>query len=173
MLFASWDESWLSITGLTKKRFFNCGRQMPFVVCSLLPRNSSVCRWPSLLASRPDTAVISLTGIVRRSLQWHHNERQAHDCLLRRLYMRRSEKTSKLRVTGLCDGNSPGTGEFPAQRASNAENVSIWWRHHVTCSSDIITFDLQHLQQVQVWTKYQRVTIEKKLTFGQAYAWRI
>ena len=22
------------------------------------------------------------------------------------------------------------TGEFPAQRASNAENVSIWWRHH-------------------------------------------
>ena len=22
------------------------------------------------------------------------------------------------------------TGELPAQRASNAENVSIWWRHH-------------------------------------------
>ena len=22
------------------------------------------------------------------------------------------------------------TGEFPTQRASNAENVSIWWRHH-------------------------------------------
>ena len=30
----------------------------------------------------------------------------------------------------LCEGNSPGTGEFPAQMASNAENVSIWWRHH-------------------------------------------
>ena len=28
-------------------------------------------------------------------------------------------------------GNSPVTGEFPAQRASNAENVSIWWCHHV------------------------------------------
>ena len=27
-------------------------------------------------------------------------------------------------------GNSPETGEFPAQMASNAENVSIWWRHH-------------------------------------------
>ena len=40
------------------------------------------------------------------------------------------KETSKLRVTGLCAGNSPGTGEFPAQRASNAENVSIWWRHH-------------------------------------------
>ena len=33
---------------------------------------------------------------------------------------------SKLRVTGLCVGKSPGTGEFPAQMASNAENVSIW-----------------------------------------------
>ena len=36
----------------------------------------------------------------------------------------------KARVTGLCAWNSPGTGEFPAQMASNAENVSIWWRHH-------------------------------------------
>ena len=27
-------------------------------------------------------------------------------------------------------GKVTGTGEFPAQRASNAENVSIWWRHH-------------------------------------------
>ena len=27
-------------------------------------------------------------------------------------------------------GNSPVTGEFPAQVACNAENVSIWWRHH-------------------------------------------
>ena len=40
------------------------------------------------------------------------------------------KKTSKFRVTGLCAGNSPGTGEFPAQKASNAENVSIWWCHH-------------------------------------------
>ena len=55
---------------------------------------------------------------------------QPHDCLPSRLFRRRSKKTSKLRVTGLCAGNSPVTGEFPAQRASNAENVSIWWRHH-------------------------------------------
>ena len=33
---------------------------------------------------------------------------------------------SKLLVTGLCEGNSAVTGEFPAQRASNVENVSIW-----------------------------------------------
>ena len=39
------------------------------------------------------------------------------------------KKTSKFRVTGLCAWNSPVTGEFPAQMARNAANVSIWWRH--------------------------------------------
>ena len=68
------------------------------------------------------------------SLRWRHNERngfsnhQPHDHLLNRLFGRRSKKTPKLRVTGLCEGNSPVTGEFPAQRASNAENVSVWCR---------------------------------------------
>ena len=47
------------------------------------------------------------------------------------VYSRRtSKKISKLCVTGLCARNSPGTGEFPAQRTSDAESVSIWWRHH-------------------------------------------
>ena len=70
------------------------------------------------------------------SLRWRHNgqddvsNHQPHHCLLNCLFGRRSKKASKLRVTGFCAGNSPGTGEFPAQMASNAENVSIWWRHH-------------------------------------------
>ena len=69
-------------------------------------------------------------------LQWRHNghdsvsNHQPRECLLSRLISRRSKNTSKLRVTGLCAGKSPETGEFPAQRASNAENTSIWWRHH-------------------------------------------
>ena len=73
---------------------------------------------------------------IHDTLRWSHNGRdgvsshQPHDCLLNRLFRRISKKTSKLRVTGLCVGKSPGTGEFPAQMASNAENVSIWWRHH-------------------------------------------
>ena len=46
-------------------------------------------------------------------------------------YSDASKKTSTICVTGLCAGNSPVTGEFPAPMASNAENVSIWWRHHV------------------------------------------
>ena len=53
-----------------------------------------------------------------------------HHCLLNGLFRSRSKKKSKLRVTGHCAGNSPVTSEFPAQMASNAENVSIWWRHH-------------------------------------------
>ena len=70
------------------------------------------------------------------TLRWRHNGRdsvsnhQPHDCLLQSLFRPRSKNTSKLRVTGLCAGNSPGTGEFPSQMASNAENVSISWRHH-------------------------------------------
>ena len=70
------------------------------------------------------------------SLQWCHNghygipNQQPHDCLLNRLFRCRSKKTSKLRITGLCAGNSPVTSEFPAQMTSNAENASIWWLHH-------------------------------------------
>ena len=83
-----------------------------------------------------------------KHLQWRHYE---HDgvsnhwrlhCFLNRLSMRRSKKTSKFRVTGLCEGNSPVTGEFPAQRASNADNVSIWWRHHAINSYEIMIIDL-------------------------------
>ena len=78
-------------------------------------------------------------GIIRANtgpLQWRHNEsdgvsnRRRLQCLLNCWFRRRSKKTSKLRVTGLCVGNSPVTGEFPAQKASDAENVSISWRHH-------------------------------------------
>ena len=60
------------------------------------------------------------------ALLWHTNghngvsNHQFHDCLLNRLFRRRS-KTSKLHVTGLCEGNSPVIGEFPIKVASNAE----------------------------------------------------
>ena len=46
------------------------------------------------------------------------------------VYSDPSKKTPKLRVTGLCEGNTPVTSEFPAQRTSNAKIVSIWCRHH-------------------------------------------
>ena len=78
---------------------------------------------------------VTILGLLA-TLQWRHNGRdgvsnhQPHHCLLNRIFRRRSKKTSELRVTGLYARNSPVTGEFPAQMASNAENGSIWWRHH-------------------------------------------
>ena len=87
-------------------------------------------KWPS-----PIQTGAALATSIRCALQWRHNGRDGvsnhrpHDCLLKRLFRRRSKKTSKLRVAGLCAGNSPETGEFPTQMASNAEKVSIWWSH--------------------------------------------
>ena len=79
---------------------------------------------------------IVITPTSPYSLHWRHNghdsvsNHQPHDCLLNRVFRRRSKKISKLCVNGLCAGNSPETGEFPAQMVSNAEYVSIWSRHH-------------------------------------------
>ena len=59
-------------------------------------------------------------GLVQPyTLRWRHNGRdrvsnhQLRECLLNRLFRRRSMKTSKLRVTGLCVGNSPGPVNSP------------------------------------------------------------
>ena len=62
-----------------------------------------------------------------RILQWRHNggydvsNHQPYGCLLNRLFGRISKKISKLRVTGLCEGNSLLTSEFPTQGTSNVE----------------------------------------------------
>ena len=95
-------------------------------------------RWPSSLiyVTRPQWVNTCPYLSWYTALRWRHNKHhcvsnhQPHDCLLNRLFRCRSKEISKLRVTGLCAGKSPVTGEFPTQRASNAENVSIWWRHH-------------------------------------------
>ena len=68
------------------------------------PFSASASNWCSLRLLESD------------SLQWRHNDpdgvsnRQPHGCLLNRLFRRRSKKTSKPRVAGLCAGNSPGPG---------------------------------------------------------------
>ena len=85
--------------------------------------------------AQPEYYILS-TARILWLLQWRHegcdgvSDHQPRDCLLKRLFRHKSKKISKLRVTGLCAGNSPVTGEFLAQMASNTENVSIWWRHH-------------------------------------------
>ena len=109
-------------------------------ICSSIVNKIHCVEWLSVV-SLLELRLLYLYASLRlewteSSLQWRHNgldnvsNHQPRDCLLNRLFRRRSKKTSKLRVTGLCAGNSPGTGEFPAQMASYAENVAIWWRHH-------------------------------------------
>ena len=51
-------------------------------------------------------------------------------CLLNRLLRRRPKKNIKAPRHWPLWGEFTGTGELPAQKASNAENISIWWRHH-------------------------------------------
>ena len=65
-----------------------------------------------------------------------------------------SKKTSKLRVTGFCEGNSPVTGEFPTEKASNAENVFISWRHHDTPDIPWSSYQMKFcatMAQVATW----------------------
>ena len=108
-------------------------------------------------------------------LQWRHDGRdcvsnhEPHDCLPNRSFRCWSKKPSKPRLTGLCAGNSPVTGEFPAQAVNSAENVSIWWRHYIVsvlthwgrkthiCVSKLATIDSDNglspgRRQAVIWT---------------------
>ena len=100
----------------------------------ILPRTSHIItfsrkldvrngRWNIVVNHKKFVAAI----IITLTSQWAR--------LLNCLFRYRSKKTSKLRVPGLFAENSPGTGEFSAQKASDAEKVFIWWRHHVICKS--------------------------------------
>ena len=87
----------------------------------------------STTASRQQICA-SMINVSVISLQWRHNERhrisnhRRQDCLLNRLFRCRSKKTSKLRVTGLCEGNSPVTDDLPTQRPCYTSRHSCrWW----------------------------------------------
>ena len=89
------------------------------------------------------------------SLQWRHNERddvsnhRRVDCLLNCLVRRRSKKTSKLRVAGLCAGNPSGTG--------NAENDVIMWYNG--CE----TIDMILVYMILSWWRRQMETFSALL----------
>ena len=134
--------------------------------------------------------LVALRVLKKHSLQRSHNEHdgvsnhQRLDWLLNRLFRHRPKKTSKFRVTGLCEGNSPVTGEFPAQRTSNVENVFISWRLHdgmklSHCGSNLCWFSIPHCygntflsfmsntasdftNQSTVWSSYRTVQICNK-----------
>ena len=132
---------WISVTG--------CIGSCQFFISANLEILVNMISYPFYLLSSPGMPEIvkmaaPVQPVTKMSLKhdWHHNysdvimdngrdsvsNHQSHHCLFRC----RSKKAPKLPVIGLCAGNSPVTGEFPAQMASDAENVSIRWRHHDT-----------------------------------------
>ena len=118
-------------------------------------------------------------------LQWRHNGRngvsnhQPPDSLLNRLFRHRSKKTSKLRVTCLCEGNSlvtssnetfptllalcavnsPVTGKFPSQRTNDwvnnrdAGDLTSYLTHY-----DVIL--MNHMRNPGDLTYYFQINLE-------------
>ena len=87
-------------------------------------RNGKPCYWHLIYII--DTFALEARTLLQQrtngALQWRHNghddvsNHQPHGRLLNRLFRRRSKKTSKLRVTGLCVGISPGPHKGPVTR---------------------------------------------------------
>ena len=113
-----------------------------------------------------------------KTLQWRLNERdgasshRSLDYLLEPLV--RSKKTWMLRVTGICEGNSPVTSEFPTQNANNAENASIWLRHHESAGNNSLS-EINKAQQNRVHFRgtnccltFQRIILDGKIN-GMSY----
>ena len=132
-------------------------------------------RWCRPCQLRRNLFILIAITPLSSPLRWRHNDHagvsnhQPHGCLLNRLFRRKSKKTSKLRVTGLCAGNSPGTGEFPAQMASNAENVSIGWRHHDAIVLPIVAESVKNIFAAN----YLILTVETHTLHKLVIQWEI
>ena len=129
-----------------------------------LPKWRPLCLVEDELKYSPPTGVVGLwvdkmkPGLLCRYLHLYLREREllhifqsqlrlctscTHDDVIHRfnrLFRARSKKTSKLRVTGLCGGIHRWPREFPAQRASNEENVSFWLRYHAPLGPSLLTW---------------------------------
>ena len=128
---AAWWHQAITRTNIDSSKVF-CGFHIRMISHELIL--NLICNWYVF-----GDYTFKITAISTK-VQWVSNQtttNKIHDndviMKLNRLFRCRSKKTSKLHVTSLCVGNSSVTGEFPARRASNAENVSIWWRHYVEC----------------------------------------
>ena len=107
------QEAWSNITWLLWS--FEC---WPIHTCIWVRLRNCGClvTWFCYhLIAKPGNKTAEVSWPDPYTLHWRHNERngvsnhQPHDCSRNRLFRRRSKKTSKLRVTDLCAGNSPVT----------------------------------------------------------------
>ena len=76
------------------------------------------------------------------------------DCLLSHLFRRTPKKISKPHVMGHCEGKPPMAGGFPSQGVSNAENVSILWRHRLPLTLDCLLGTLLRIGQSNFKASY-------------------
>ena len=87
---------------------------------------------------------VCAAGCAESALQWRHNEldnvsnHQSPECLLNRLFKAQIKGNLKTPRHWPLWGEFTETGKFPAHSASNAENVSIWLRHHGFCQTKLI-----------------------------------
>ena len=146
-----WNLNQISYIFIQENTFENIVWKMATILSQYIPQNMHTISWCFVLcwlyyssclihvvhlpiffrvASLAQGICVIVPGTI--TLQWRHNghdgvsNNRRLDCLV----ARRSKKTSTLRATGLCEGNLAVIDWFPSQRVSNAENASIWWRHH-------------------------------------------
>ena len=115
-----WESPYLIKTVFILRRgpvLFVCYTRLTCLISMICPYSSGMIHWNRNDHMSSPIAVNYL--LFKDALQWRHNDHdsvsnhQPHGCLLNRLFRRRSKKTSKLRVTGLCVGNSPGPVNSP------------------------------------------------------------
>ena len=103
-------------THISKRKWGKCRISTPIVLSKFGKMYSFNPLFCSIYSQREELSIPirNPTENANPALRWRRNEhdgvlnRQPFHCLLSRLFGRRSKKTSKLRVTGLCVGNSPG-----------------------------------------------------------------
>ena len=114
---------------------------------------------------------------LNESLQWRNNDHdgvsnhQPHGGLLNRLFRRWSKKTSKLRVTGLCVGNSPGTVNSPhrrpvARKMFPFDDVIMMLTHHQGLSV-VYNWAWFHRNDVNQWNEYDYEAYEIAFPFSK------
>ena len=117
------------------------------------------CRWMECTRTFHQQNVGCLLGFT---LQWRHNDQdsvsnhQPHGCLLNRLFRSRSKKTSKLCVTGLCVGKSPGPMNSPHKGPVTRKMFPF---------DDVIMNELRHVLGVQYLCKVIR-SLGNPLDYG-------
>ena len=140
---SSFRKPWQWGKSTTHKAFNHC---FPIIVLHRC-RYASTWKLP-----RGSTKFITVTSLWSR---WCIKSTEYRLLNQQIVQMCRSKKILQFRVTGLCEGNSPVAGEFPAQGTSNAENVSIWWRHHVVACAPCGTWYVKQfltLKRLLFWT---------------------